>query len=182
MVATTTTDTSGNYLFSNVNAGDYKVQVVTPTGYYVTKQDQGRLERYRQRLQRLRLHRHHLPDIMGQTLTKVDAGLYRKASVGDKVWMDFNNNGLQDSGDRGVANVTVKLLDAAGVLVATTKTDAYGCYSFTNLNPGQCQLVVRQGVGLLLHRPLRLVGQRADPECQPVRLPMDDEGCLQQRL
>ncbi|WP_374241629.1 SdrD B-like domain-containing protein, partial [Zoogloea sp.] len=139
VVATTTTDAYGNYLFNNVNAGDYKVQVVTPTGYYVTKQDQAGWNGTDSAFNGSG-YTGTISLTAGQTLTKVDAGLYRKASVGDKVWMDFNNNGLQDSGDCGVANVTVKLLDAAGVLVATTKTDAYGCYSFTNLNPGQYSL------------------------------------------
>jgi hypothetical protein len=33
IIKTTTTDASGNYLFTNLNAGDYFIGVVTPTGY-----------------------------------------------------------------------------------------------------------------------------------------------------
>ena len=35
LVATTTTDVNGNYLFHNLNAGDYFIGVVVPTGYSI---------------------------------------------------------------------------------------------------------------------------------------------------
>lgn len=60
-----------------------------------------------------------------------------KASLGDLVWFDTNHNGIQDSGEKGVADVTVELHDCStGNLLATTKTNSNGIYSFTNLNPG----------------------------------------------
>ena len=139
VVATTTTNSSGNYLFSNVAVGDYKLQVVAPSGYYYTKQDQGTSVTVDS-------------DVNSSGLTSLttlaageadltwDAGLYRKASVGDRVWTDWNSNGLQDSGDGGIANCTVKLLNASGVVIATTTTDANGNYKFTNLDPGQYSL------------------------------------------
>jgi protocatechuate 3,4-dioxygenase beta subunit len=65
-----------------------------------------------------------------------------KASLGDKVWCDTNANGLQDVGEAGVAGVTVKLLDAANVVTATTVTDTHGNYSFADLNPGNYSLKV----------------------------------------
>ena len=39
----------------------------------------------------------------------VDAGLYQPASIGDFVWNDLNANGVQDSGEPGIANVPVQL-------------------------------------------------------------------------
>jgi hypothetical protein len=41
VVSTSTTDASGNYLFSNLTPGDYAVQVVLPTGYFASSKDQG---------------------------------------------------------------------------------------------------------------------------------------------
>jgi uncharacterized repeat protein (TIGR01451 family) len=71
----------------------------------------------------------------GQQNTTVDSGFWRPASVGDRVWLDLNNNGLQDDGEPGVANVTVKLY-SNGMVVSTTQTNANGNYLFTNLTSG----------------------------------------------
>ncbi|MCA8927064.1 MAG: carboxypeptidase regulatory-like domain-containing protein [Alphaproteobacteria bacterium] len=60
-----------------------------------------------------------------------------KPSLGDTVWYDTNQNGLQDIGEHGAAGVTVKLLDAAsGAVLATKVTDANGHYLFEDLDPG----------------------------------------------
>jgi uncharacterized repeat protein (TIGR01451 family) len=54
------------------------------------------------------------------------------AGVGDFVWLDLNANGQQDLGEPGLANVTVRLLDATGTTVLqTTTTDINGHYHFT---------------------------------------------------
>lgn len=58
------------------------------------------------------------------------------ASVGDRVWIDLNGNGIQDAGEPGVGGVTVKLVDSNGNVVATTITDANGFYNFPNVTPG----------------------------------------------
>jgi hypothetical protein len=59
-----------------------------------------------------------------------------RATIGDLVWNDANENGVQDAGELGVAGVTVNLLDAQGNLLATTQTDDAGKYKFENLLPG----------------------------------------------
>lgn len=60
-----------------------------------------------------------------------------KAALGDKVWLDLNKNGIQDSEETGAANVTVKLYDCStNNLIGTKTTDANGNYLFTELNPG----------------------------------------------
>jgi LPXTG-site transpeptidase (sortase) family protein len=58
------------------------------------------------------------------------------AALGDFVWNDLNANGIQDSGEPGINNVTVHLLDSGGNTISTTTTDASGFYHFTNLTPG----------------------------------------------
>ncbi|MGY8872806.1 MAG: SdrD B-like domain-containing protein, partial [Pseudomonadales bacterium] len=68
-----------------------------------------------------------------------DAGLVaqvQNASLGDKVWLDKDCDGIQDEGEAGLAGVTVNLLDATGATVGTTSTDAAGEYLFTDLVPG----------------------------------------------
>jgi uncharacterized repeat protein (TIGR01451 family) len=134
ITATTTTNSSGNYEFNNLDAGKYQV-VVDKTGYSVTKQNIGSNDAVDSPV-----------DATGSSATitlaagehnlTVDAGLYCKASVGDKVWIDANHNNLQDVGEAGVAGITVKLLDSAGAVLATTTTNSAGNYLFSNIDPG----------------------------------------------
>ena len=136
VLAITTTNTTGNYLFSNLNPGDYKIQVVSPSGYFVTRKDLGGNDTLDSDI-----------DASGTTVVttlsaggndlKWDAGLYRKASVGDRVWEDSNENFIQDPGELGIAGISVKLLAADGrTVLATTTTNTNGNYLFSNLDPG----------------------------------------------
>lgn len=52
--------------------------------------------------------------------------------LGNRVWRDSNNNGVQDPGEPGIAGVTVHLYDANNVLVGTAVTDANGEYYFVS--------------------------------------------------
>jgi subtilisin-like proprotein convertase family protein len=55
--------------------------------------------------------------------------------LGNLVWLDENSNGLQDEGERGIANVTVNVYSSMGALVASTVTDARGGWG-VNVFPG----------------------------------------------
>jgi serine-aspartate repeat-containing protein C/D/E len=140
VLATTTTDSTGKYLFSNLNPGDYKVQVVAPSGYYVTKQDVGSDDTKDSDINSSGKTA-PTPLTAGENDTSWDAGLYRKASVGDKVWEDWNHNNVLDVGEGGIGNIKVQLLNATGSSVlATTYTDSSGNYLFSNLDPGKYML------------------------------------------
>jgi len=58
------------------------------------------------------------------------------AAIGDTVWFDEDQDGIQDAGEPGIPDVTVNLYDCSDVLMATTTTDADGYYLFTGLLPG----------------------------------------------
>ncbi len=60
-------------------------------------------------------------------------------SIGDKVWWDVNGNGQQDTGEPGIAGVTVILGGAAS---ATTTTDANGLYAFNGLDAGNYSVTI----------------------------------------
>ena len=66
----------------------------------------------------------------------VDFGLFVGANIGDFVWFDANADGIQDSGEQGLLDVTVNLLDADGNFLEDTTTDVNGAYAFTELDPG----------------------------------------------
>src|SRR5207253_2662578 len=72
----------------------------------------------------------------GEDRADVDGGLYRPGSVGDFAWVDENGNGVQDSGEKGLAGVAVTLLDKSGAAVDLTETAADGGYKFAGLAPG----------------------------------------------
>ena len=59
-----------------------------------------------------------------------------RGTIGDRVWFDLNENGVQDDGEPGIPGVSIDLLDSGGNVVASTTTDANGIYTFTNVIPG----------------------------------------------
>jgi len=139
VLQTTTTDANGKYGF-DVDAGSYKVQVVKPTGYYVTKQDQGSNDGIDSDINTSGITGLYMVTAGQQNLT-IDAGLYRKASIGDRVWEDSDHDGVQDSGEFSIAGVKVYLQNSSGVTIASTTTNSYGNYLFANLDPGTYRLM-----------------------------------------
>ncbi|MEM1323788.1 MAG: SdrD B-like domain-containing protein, partial [Bacteroidota bacterium] len=70
--------------------------------------------------------------------TTFDAGFVPVNTIGDFVWVDSNQDGLQSIGEGGVEGVSVTLYDAnTNTPVATTTTDASGQYLFSNQAPGE---------------------------------------------
>ena len=83
----------------------------------------------------------------GQDNTSIDAGLVEKTplGLGDRVWKDLNGNGMQDSGEPGIANFAVELYSVVGGVrsssaLSTTITGGTGNYLFNNLPPGSYQV------------------------------------------
>jgi hypothetical protein len=144
VLSTQQTDANGNYLFTKLGGGQYAIEVVKPGSYTFTTRDAGGnsndvndsdvdTSTGRSGIYQL---------ASGQTNRTVDIGLTAPpapatASLGDKVWLDTNGNGLQDSNESGVANFTVNLLNSAGSVISTRTTDANGKYLFTGLAAGQ---------------------------------------------
>jgi hypothetical protein len=60
------------------------------------------------------------------------------ATVGDRVWIDTNANGIQDPDEIGKAGVVVRVyLAGQNVPLAQTVTDSQGLYSFSDLSTGE---------------------------------------------
>ena len=70
-----------------------------------------------------------------------DAVVVLYGSLGDFVWWDLDEDGVQDADEPGLKGVTVTLKDASDAVVATTVTDDDGAYSFTDLEPGDYTVV-----------------------------------------
>jgi hypothetical protein len=140
VVATTTTDAQGNYKFSNLLPGDYTVRITPPANYTLSAKDQGGNDNTDSDFDPITSTTGTISLAAGQNLTDVDAGLVFSqpitTTVGDRVWLDTNGNGVQDANEPGVSNVLVTLFNSAGVAVASTYSDVNGNYLFTNVAPG----------------------------------------------
>lgn len=77
------------------------------------------------------------------------AGLLLAGTIGDRLWLDEDSDGVQDAGEAGIANVTIQLLDSTGTnVIATTYTDANGNYIFKDVPVGTYQVQVVPDSGL----------------------------------
>jgi hypothetical protein len=69
-------------------------------------------------------------------------------TIGDAVWHDRNQNGIQDAGEPGLDGVTVRLKNAGGDLIGSTTTlvenGQHGSYQFTGLCAGAYAVEVDQ--------------------------------------
>ncbi|HPO57015.1 MAG TPA: SdrD B-like domain-containing protein [Ignavibacteriaceae bacterium] len=139
VVATTTTDANGAYIFKGIVAGDYSVEFVIPGEYDFTTQNADN--------QGVSGGANSDPDPVtgktpqfylagGQVNTSVDAGVLGFGYIGDKVWSDDNQNGIQDAGEAGLPNVIVKLYDCDNNFVTQVTTNAFGIYTFNNIAAG----------------------------------------------
>ena len=133
LLATTTTSSTGYYLFSNLAAGSYQVVVSgVASGLSPTYDLDGVSS----------AHKANVTLAGGQNRVDVDFGYGPIGSIGDRVWLDANGNGCQDSGEAGIAGVTVTLRSSTGTVLATVTTDANGYYLFDNLVPATYSVTV----------------------------------------
>jgi len=136
---TTITDSSGKYEFCGLENGDYFITVdksTLPNGYEFTDKNQGSDDTQDSDINPV--------DGKSDTVTisesdnkTVDGGIYTQSSIGDKVWLDSNANGIQDTGEEGVSGVNVKLLKDCSTEINSTKTDGNGNYIFRDINPDE---------------------------------------------
>ena len=147
VVATTVTDTDGNYAFTNVPVGDYKIMGVAPDGTEFTIKDAGSDDTIDSDVG---------ADGMSDTVTvtdggnvDIDLGVCEKepGALSGTYFCDEDRDGIDDgaaNGDKDVAGKTVTLLNADGTPandidgnpVASVLTDANGDYRFDNLAEG----------------------------------------------
>ena len=59
-----------------------------------------------------------------------------EVGIGDRVWEDFNGDGIQDVNEPGLSNVLVHVYATGDVLAATARTDETGWYFAQGMGPG----------------------------------------------
>ncbi len=137
LLSTTTTSNTGIYAFTNLQPGNYYVKFELPTGYAFTTKDQGSNNNLDSDVNPSTGFTDVIALPNGTTDNSWDAGIYLlTAKLGNYVWDDNNKNGIQDSNENGLSNVTVQLYTCNNVLTNTTVTDNFGAYYFENITPG----------------------------------------------
>ncbi|MEJ5345452.1 MAG: SdrD B-like domain-containing protein [Chloroflexus sp.] len=116
---TLTTNIGGEAIF-NLRPGSYTVTVTTPTGYLTSPGNTGNAS---------------FSNLNSQAIVNADFGYYRPGSISGLAFFDVNADGLANSGEPRLRNVTVELVNTSNAVVATTTTAANGTYTFNNILP-----------------------------------------------
>lgn len=139
----------GYYEFAYLDPGDYFLKLIPPSGsgYFFTSGSTDRDDSTNSDANPTTGLTDVITVASGDDERDIDAGLTLtpptgQASLGDYVWLDTNENGIQDSDEIGVNGVTVMLYRSDGTFVGTTQTSSDtagnpGNYRFQNLPPGE---------------------------------------------
>ncbi|WP_246844434.1 SdrD B-like domain-containing protein, partial [Hydrocoleum sp. CS-953] len=145
---TTVTNDSGLYEFTDLAPGQYKVMFTQPTGFDGVSPFQAG---NRQNDSDADPNNGLMSDVVtvaaGEANNSLDAGFFKFATLGNKVFNDLDRDGIQDGGEPGIAGATVKLQDSSGQTLSTTTTNGNGIYEFSDLIPGQYKVMFTQPTG-----------------------------------
>jgi serine-aspartate repeat-containing protein C/D/E len=136
-VWTTTTNSDGFYEFKNLRPGAYTIIETQPTVYLDDGEMVGTINGQHVGANGTNDQFTQIVLASGQNGVNYDFCESEPAEICGVVYHDRNNNGVQDSGEQGIASVVLRLLDANGNVVKQTTTDAEGHYCFTELARGE---------------------------------------------
>lgn len=151
LLQTVATDSAGNYLFSELAAGTYSVcQPAQPSGSLNGTTTEGVIisangstgsagsasnptETSSQIVSIVLNGDGSSGEVSGTTGNNFAEIV--GSTISGTVFLDDNNNGVQNGSDVGIVGVIIQLLDNGGTIIQTTTTDSEGNYTFTGLVP-----------------------------------------------
>ena len=137
---TTMTNNDGYWEFKDLRPGIYSVTETQPDSYLDGKDSSGTTTGSTITNDKIS----NIVLLESQISANNNFGEFKSSSLGDYVWSDSNANGIQDLGENGIKDITVKLTgnDDLGIVTKTTTTDISGKYFFNNLRPGIYNIIV----------------------------------------
>ncbi len=136
VIMTTTTGADGLYLFEDLMPGTYVIGFDLPPGFARSPAGGTSDPEFDNDADLISGLTRTINLPAATTDLSWDAGIFYTASLGDRVWLDRNANGIQDNGEPGIPGIPVTLYAADGTtVISTTSTDANGFYGFENLEP-----------------------------------------------
>lgn len=114
----TITDENGRYLFDDLTSGDYYITIIPPKGYRLSPADQSNTVFNGGEKDSDADPKTGQTSIFtldpSQNDTTRDVGLFQLATLGDYVWRDKDEDGIQDPDEEGLKGITVTLYDENG--------------------------------------------------------------------
>ena len=138
--ATTSTDMAGFYSFAPA-AGDYYLEFILPPDNAFAPRDQGADDDADSDVNAASGTTSVFTLLPGTVDGSHDAGL-EPAVIGNRVWLDQNADGRQQPAEPGLEGVTVRLLDAADLEMASAVTGTDGVYGFLGIPTGSYRIEV----------------------------------------
>lgn len=125
------------YWFWNVLPGDYYLEFsLAETGYAHTAKDVGGDDEIDSDVDPATNRTDVFSVVAEEWATHHDAGqMPAPSTIGDRVWLDANHNGVQDGDESGMPEIAVSLHEGDGTLVQSTTTNGSGQYAFTVHHP-----------------------------------------------
>src|SRR5438105_308937 len=156
--STTTSSTDGSYCFNNLQAGTYTIAEVQPGAYLDGKDTQGAPGNGTIGSDSF----NNIALAAGYNGNNNNFGELKPSSLSGFVYEDKDNDGKVDSGEPGIANVTVTLTgtdDRGASVTMPGATGSDGAYSFAQRRPGSHTIPETQpAASLHCNEPLRTPG------------------------
>ena len=147
---TTTTDSLGAYSFTGLTPGTYAITETQPSGYTDGQLQNGSPAGTLGTNTFTEIDLTSAASVGGYNFGEIANSVPNPSSISGSVFVDNNGNGVQDSGDTGIAGVTIRLTSAPSAAIAvdrTTTTGSDGSFSFTGLAAGVYAIAETQPSG-----------------------------------
>ncbi|MED6334591.1 MAG: SdrD B-like domain-containing protein [Planctomycetota bacterium] len=182
VVQTTTSGEGGAYSFQGLASGVYVVDIdieSVPPGFFVTDCEVGGDETQDSNC---------LPALVvlseeAPADPTIDFGYQSSfdGQIGDFVWNDLDEDGIQDAEELGLPFVRMQLFDELGIKIQKVTADEAGRYLFVGLDQGNYTVTVREeSVPGALVPTLCDFGEddELDSECSPASVPLPTEDTI----